>query len=555
MPTYTEAFLLVLCAAIAALGYGSQLSKLLRIDPNLGDRGILGLFTFGLLGCLLNFFTAISPGIHFAILAVGVLLAGIRAAQLRNSRIIWAAAVVIFLYVLTRPHFQLNYDSGLYYFQTLRWIRSFSIVPGLGNLHGRFGFNLGIFLIAAVVDQDGIGWVSNLLVVLFVLVSLFIRIRKVIANHRSSVEFWVLLLAILAFIEDRYVRSWYGVMNGDLFSAALIVYWTCVALGVSESSHLPTEIAVLMLSAALAAFSKTSALPLLLPAFALTWMHRKLVPAATLWRAATFAGLILGLWMLRGLTLSGCALYPMSATCITSLPWAESERAIAGESGSMRFWQRPGQGDIAKVIKDGTRLRHWIDATRNDRFLKLLIIFAPLGLISALLRRRLRGQPAYGPLPLVVAAGLTGCLLLWFLTAPDPRFGEGFILSAALLGGAVTFAACFDQPRFTAYVPAVILAAWALHIAIGVRNRVPRDYLGWELPVVPTYEFTDDRGNRIFVARHGDQCWNHPLPCTPYFDLPGLSKVRWPATLPAPPPGWKPEIPPPYVWTGVDGGR
>ncbi len=34
-----------------------------------------------------------------------------------------------------------NYDSGLYHLSTIRWINSFPIVPGLGNLNGRLAFN------------------------------------------------------------------------------------------------------------------------------------------------------------------------------------------------------------------------------------------------------------------------------------------------------------------------------------------------------------------------------------------------------------------------------
>jgi hypothetical protein len=194
MPTYTGEFLLVFWAAIAALGYGSQIGRLLRIDPNLGDRGILGLLTFGFLGCLLNFFTPVSPDIHVAILSFGVILTAIHVGQLKNSKIVWGASALILVYVLSRPQFRLSYDTGLYHLQTLQWIKTQPIVPGLANLHSRLAVNSAIFLLAAVADEDGIGWVSNLLVVLFVLLDIHTakeRQRKTCIRRRvlDSIDF------------------------------------------------------------------------------------------------------------------------------------------------------------------------------------------------------------------------------------------------------------------------------------------------------------------------------------------------------------------------------
>ena len=41
---------------------------------------------------------------------------------------------------------------GLYHFNAIRWINSFPIVPGLGNLHGRLAFNQSFFTYVAVLN-------------------------------------------------------------------------------------------------------------------------------------------------------------------------------------------------------------------------------------------------------------------------------------------------------------------------------------------------------------------------------------------------------------------
>ena len=45
-----------------------------------------------------------------------------------------------------------NYDSALYHIQSIKWIEEYSTVPGLANLHSRFGFNPNIFTFFALTS-------------------------------------------------------------------------------------------------------------------------------------------------------------------------------------------------------------------------------------------------------------------------------------------------------------------------------------------------------------------------------------------------------------------
>lgn len=46
----------------------------------------------------------------------------------------------------------LNFDSGLYHFNAIRWINTYPIIPGLGNLHGRLAFNQSFFTYVAALN-------------------------------------------------------------------------------------------------------------------------------------------------------------------------------------------------------------------------------------------------------------------------------------------------------------------------------------------------------------------------------------------------------------------
>lgn len=53
----------------------------------------------------------------------------------------------ICLYSLSTP---VSYDMDLYHLQYMQWISEYKIIPGLGNLHGRFAFNSNFLLLSSL---------------------------------------------------------------------------------------------------------------------------------------------------------------------------------------------------------------------------------------------------------------------------------------------------------------------------------------------------------------------------------------------------------------------
>ena len=65
------------------------------------------------------------------------------------------AFAVVTVWLADRAVFRLvNGDSGLYHVPTIEWLTAYPIVPGLGNLHARYGFNQSYFLYAALIDAS-----------------------------------------------------------------------------------------------------------------------------------------------------------------------------------------------------------------------------------------------------------------------------------------------------------------------------------------------------------------------------------------------------------------
>jgi hypothetical protein len=393
-----------------------------------------------------------------------------------------------------------------------------------------------------MVDRLGVGWVSNFLVIFFALSSLLVRFWVLVSGSvRSRIEFWFLLFSIIVISGNSYVvHDLYWVLNNDSITAILVLYWTAAALRLLTSTHPASDISLIVLAGVLATTVKLSVAPLLLPAAALAWVHRRDLEFTTVWRVSLVAGVAMVVWMLRGMTLSGCALYPAASTCIFELPWAQLESLVRGEALSIRSWARkPWDYDFARVVEDMAWFPSWFAAARQDPAVMLLLVCAPLGLAAGLFRRKAAEWRSLC-LP-VISFGLFVCLVFWFWAAPDPRFGRGFIVASALLSASAVFSMLPDFPRLSRYLPVLVIAGM-LFVSVRGLRRGERDYF-YTVPEVSFYELRGLNGKHLFVPKTGDQCWDHKLPCTPYIGLFPLQRIRWPANWPAPPPDWTPNDP------------
>jgi hypothetical protein len=546
MTQVIEGFFLTLCGSVAALGYGSCLARFLRIRPNLGDRGILGLLCLGFLGCCFHFALALSSSVQALVLTCGCIAATAFWRDIRDTKclsVIWIACIC--LYVLLHPQFLQGYDTGLYHLQTFEWNHDYPIVLGLGNLHGRLAFNSILFLIAPLVDRADLGWITNLLAVTFVLLSLWARIRQLdFADRRAVIQYWFVSIIVFLFA---LLPSfpWLGVLVSDFLAAVLILYWVALALGFARSTDRRTEFALMVMAAILATTAKVSAAPLVAVTLAFGWSHRKDF-VQDVKRLSAISGAFLAVWLIRGFLLSGCAVYPVPQTCAVQLPWAVSLQQVKDENLSIRAWARqPLNWDFAGVMRDPHWFRHWFSWAHKSPLLQFLLIGCIIGgLVITFTPARFRKQ---APRDLVlIAAGLALGLAFWFVSAPDPRFASGFIIATAAFGLSLACAAWLHDPEVYLYSRrALIVLVAVVGLLLATRLRV-RSFFQ-PVTQAPVYQLSVAHGTRLWVPQTGDQCWAHELPCTPYVNPTALERVHWPTNLPNhtdpqfdPPPAWVP---------------
>lgn len=72
----------------------------------------------------------------------------------RGRRLLYGFLVLLFAYGSSRGY--MHYDTGLYHAQSIRWIEEYGVVPGLANLHNRFGYNSAAFALCALYGGGGL---------------------------------------------------------------------------------------------------------------------------------------------------------------------------------------------------------------------------------------------------------------------------------------------------------------------------------------------------------------------------------------------------------------
>ena len=145
---------------------------------------------------------------------------------------------------------------------------------------------------------------------------------------------------------------------------------------------------LMLLIAAFAAMTKLSAAPVLGVTLVLFAFRRRAFPSR---KAVVVIASCLTIWCLRGFLQSGCLLYPVPQTCVSSVPWVADKEHVEAESVGARAYARvPGIDDYAKAFRDWTWFRPWLASIRLQRLSTEWIWAVALGLAGLVYRIFLR---------------------------------------------------------------------------------------------------------------------------------------------------------------------
>lgn len=456
-----------------------------------------------------------------------------------------------------------NYDSGLYHFNSLRWVRSFPIVPGLVNLEGFIAYNSSYFLYAAMLET-GI-WAhkshhlaNGLLLLVFLLQILWSGFK--FFKSKEKVEFYhifnILILFpllkqafnvnisspspdlpifILGFCLSTHLLAFLENTKSTSKEAgyALFFITTLAVVGITIKLYFFVLGAVTWLLALMVWFIRRNSQYRLSDKKTITWVV-----------AVALTALIP--WMIRGVILSGYIAFPIP---VGSFPveWRLSYASIVNIANCVQNWARTLGVQYNKVLENWEWFRPWvIRITRNWIDIRIPLFLTLAGCFLILFYRRY-SRDIYKALWLFLLPAVAS-FIFWFFTAPTIRYlGASFWILGA---GTITLSiGCVNglgrkiKSLFIVYLCIAIYSSFfsilgkdnfekvlikerniskafrQLHINNNLTIASGENFGFYGKPRADLKTFLTRSGLILYVPERENQCWDAPLPCTPYPDI------------------------------------
>ncbi len=439
------------------------------------------------------------------------------------------------------------FDTGYRDIQAVMWIDAYAAVPGLINLFSSLGLNNhSVYLYDALLDVsfwDGRSYhiATGLLLVVFLAYA--IQGAAQLYRHRDGAGIrwsWIFATLIIPYILFYTVRRG-GITHFltdttvDLIGFLALIYLLDFLQDYksvqSSNRYLIFRLAILVITG----FTVKQSFVILGLSIGL------LVGVVWLWRGGFRAGikhfaqilipillfalLMIIPWMARGVISSGYVAYPQSFGRV-EVDWAVSEEQLVHRQQRLATNTRIRHGDPEVVLASWDWVVPWFQSLSRNVFMFLLplaLSFAALVLYGSGLWRNRHGKRGL-PLGLWVLLPPLVMIVFWFLTAPNIKYIRYILWSnvalLVLLAALAWHSVSWRLRILGVYGVLALCLGYVLYLMVMLPTRPlpagPEDgFYAHALPPIRVYETAG--GLQINVPdSHIDQCWQIPLPCTPY---------------------------------------
>ncbi len=417
-------------------------------------------------------------------------------------------------------------DVWFYHSQSIKWIKEYAVVPGLGNLHGRFAFNSHFFVSSALFTL----WFSDEYVV-FPLNSLFFFIFciRLLVNIQKSLQAqqwpYFIVNSILLVTCTFQIFSLANGTSTDAIAAIILLY---AFLWFLEQPFSQKNITELVIFWALILTASTFKLSALFSGFLLLYhlplvFHKKRLPLFL----AT--GLLIMLpFITRNIILSGYLVYPVPSLDVLSVDWKIPKEEVILEKELIEGWSKLPYGgahipieeipEILDVPFGEWFMEWWPQKTLKWKVIMIIDLFIIVLMFMAFFRKNYM-------LALLSFTVLFN-LAFWFIKTPNPRFGYAFLFLAMALVFAYSLAPLLKRLKLnqTIYLGFAVLMIASTQLKNQVIYTTPElsdllipDYYQVRSAPKPfqTKNFIVNTPPMAAPAK-GIWCYNLPLPCTPF---------------------------------------
>lgn len=536
-----------LVLALTLLGLGSLLLRFFARNFLLTDAIWVGL---GVAVAVLQVWSLLLP-INLSVVALlfglgilglianGPYLAPQLSGELKQSKVRSLIYVAIVFFIALRCVGSCDYyDTGLYGIPAVRWAQAYPVVPGLVNLHGRLGFNSSVFLSVAALSQGiwknlGFHLFAGLLLSLMWLTVLPATSHILGRRSESSADRFNFILAIpLAFFSVR--SPIVGTLTDEPATILCLVgAGILFALLRSEAPHAESQVKTDRVITVTVLFALAVTVKLSVAVFAgIAWLvavasffragdNPSKARAALAW-ASFLTTCILVPWCVRGVILTGYPFYPAPVFAFP-VDWKSPLAMTQYVAGAVHAWGKIPDVPASQIV-GYSWLTGWIHRLIRNRSGFQAPAFISIFALAIVALRRIQNRPTAFPQYLWLLLPSCVGIAFWFVASPDLRFAQFAIWTAAATLGAWAIEIAGSASSGNRwYWPAALwvgLLAWCL-FSFGWWANLTRVLDSPPLspaPVANVVARPTRSGLLVNVPVSGNQCWDAPIPCTPYFD-------------------------------------
>ncbi len=415
-------------------------------------------------------------------------------------------------------------DTMAYHLQLIKWIEEYKAVPGLIHLDARYGLQSSWFVSCALFrfnfTNTGALTYINITILVWYLLFIVSKINscfflKPVSSNRL---FW-LILPIFNFWSYTQIRLTATSASPDFIAFIFIsaVFYLLLS-DFKNKSTLSTWVLILLFTA----FSitiKFSTFPLMIVGvYALfrliQWRKIKLLVIS-----GVFSLLIVLPFLTRNLIASGYAFYPSTFANLFSPDWKYSSSAMKLQEKYITAYARTAGGDTSEEINHilSMSFNEWGPVWWSNRSLadKAIIFLAVLSILICIIfiKKIMRADQS---IKMALLTALLGTVF-WFIKAPDPRFGFGFIMMLPILVCIVFLNTKWTDSIIKKLAIGVVLIS-GLALNLYTAYRFDSFFTSKQIIRPVGFEKTEFKdincGETIYhLAEKNNPCGNTPIPC------------------------------------------
>ena len=320
----------------------------------------------------------------------------------------------------------LHRDAGLYHLQAIKWIQEYPAIPGLANLHTRFGFNSNIFNLFAGVSFNWIFGRSIFIINYFLFTIFTLWFILSVQNNYLTKNYIISISYLIAiFLVYIYCFGWISTTTPDIPSTLITIF---IILTLANKNVNNDSYRVLFILCFYVLTIKLTTLPILLIVLFLFIKNDLYIPSFANCAMLSITAIILIPWLIKNVIISGWIIFPFDKLDLFPFDWKvpvndviEIKRAITGYARNVLI-----PTENCSII---SWFPNWI---RSQSFGNLImfvtsVMFTLSGVFITLKKNFKDDFFRFSLITTFIG------IIYWFVLAPDFRFGFCFILPGIIL--------------------------------------------------------------------------------------------------------------------------